>query len=165
VTRNRSITICSLAACLFVLLLLTGTAVAESRLVDNGDGTVTDLKTGLMWARTDNMGHITWHDARLYCENTILSNHRNWRMPTIEELKTLFDESFEGYETICGHKVKAWPQVELSCGLIWSSEVRSDSGRYPVSAMVFNFSKGYQYSARMSQYRGYRALPVRAAQK
>ena len=137
------------------------TAGAEGRFVDNGDGTVTDNSTGLMWARTDNMGHINWHDAKLYCENIILSRYGNWRMPTIEELQTLYDESLEGYETICGHRVRSTPQVELSCGMVWSSEILEDSGRYPVSARAWNYAKGYQYSARMSQYRGYRALPVR----
>ena len=158
---NRISGLCLFLAVCCVIFLSVGSAIAENRLVDNGDGTVTDTKTGLMWAVTDNMGHINWHDAKLYCENTVLSRHRNWRMPTIEELKTLYDESLEGYESICGHHVKALTPVELSCGLVWSSEVRSDSGRYPVSAMVFNFAKGYPYSARMSQYRGYRALPVR----
>jgi hypothetical protein len=109
------------------------------------------------------MGHINWHNAKLYCENIILSEHNDWRMPTIDELKTLFDHSQDAYETICGHHVKAAQQIELSCGFLWSSEVLSESGRYPISALVFNYSKGYQYSARMSQYRGYRALPVRSA--
>ena len=140
-------------------------AGADGRFVDNGDGTVTDTRTGLMWAQTDNMGHITWHDAKLYSENIILSTYNNWRMPTIEELQTLFDDSQESHETICGHKVKSVPEIELSCGLVWSSEVRFDSGRYPISAMAYNYSKGYQYSARMTQYRGYRALPVRNIQE
>jgi hypothetical protein len=135
---------------------------AEKRFKDNGDGTVTDTKTGLMWAQTDNMGHINWHDAKLYSENIILSEHDNWRMPTIEELESLFNDSLDAYETICGHNVKAAPQIELSCGFVWSSEILSESGRYPISALVYNYSKGYQYSARMSQYRGYRALPVRS---
>jgi hypothetical protein len=147
---------------IFCLVFFCSAAVgADSRFVDNGDGTVTDTKTGLMWAQTDNMGHISWKNAKLYCENIILSEHNDWRMPTIEELKTLFNESLDGYETICGNKVKSAPQVELSCSLVWSSEVRFDSGRYPVSALAYNYSKGYQYSARMTQYRGYRALPVR----
>lgn len=145
-----------------VFLIAPAAAVAaDGRIVDNGDGTVTDTGTGLMWARTDNMGHITWHDARLYCENFLLGGYDNWRMPTIEELKTLFDDSSKGHETICGQKVRARPFIELSCGFVWSSEVRSESDQYPISALAYNFSKGYWFSSRMSQYRGYRALPVR----
>ena len=146
------------------LTVLSALAVgADNRFVDNRDGTVTDTRTGLMWAQTDNMGHITWHDAKLYCENFILSEYNDWRMPTIEELRSLFDHSLDGNETICGHHVKSVPQIGLSCGFLWSSETSSVPGSLPISAMVFNYSKGYQYSARMSQYRGYRALPVRSA--
>ena len=135
---------------------------ADDRFMDNGDGTVTDTRTGLMWAQTDNMGHITWHDAKRYCDNIILSEHNNWRMPTVDELKTLFDGSLDEFETICGHHIKSAPQIELSCGFIWSSEVLAVPGGYSVQAKAFNFAKGYWYSARMSQYRGYRALPVRS---
>jgi hypothetical protein len=144
-----------------ILCLTFVTAAAADRFVDNGDGTVTDTKTGLMWAQTDNFGNITWQDAKLYCENIILSTHNNWRMPTIKELETLFDSSLGGYETICGHKVKSAPQVELSCGFVWSSDVPTTTGGYAVEARAFNYKKGYQYTARKTQYRGYRALAVR----
>jgi len=151
-----------MAVILCLTILWAGVAGADSRFVDNGDGTVTDTRTGLMWAQMDSQGDITWDDAKLYCENIILSSYNNWRMPTIEELKTLFDKSLDGYETICGRNVKSSPQIQLSCGNYWSSEILPVPGGYIVSAYVFNFSKGYQYSARMSQFRGFRALPVRS---
>ena len=155
----------SILMVILYLLVFSAAAVAQGRFVDNGDGTITDTRTGLMWAQIDNMGHINWHDAKLYSDNIILSKHNNWRLPTIEELETLFDDSLDNYETICGHQIKAVPQVELSCGFVWSSEVQMESGRYPISALAYNYSKGYQYSARMSQYRGYRALPVRSIEE
>ncbi len=148
-----------LVACL--LVFSAGVAGGEDRFVDNGDGTVTDTETGLMWAQTDNMGNINWHDARLYCENIILGRYDDWRMPTISELETLYDSGLERRETICGKKVRSTPRVDLSCGFVWSSDVRSVSERYPISAMAYDFAKGYRYSARKTQYRGYRALPVR----
>ncbi|MEE8547826.1 MAG: DUF1566 domain-containing protein, partial [bacterium] len=83
----------------------------------------------------------------------------DWRMPTIEELETLFDETLEKYETICGHRVKVPPLIELSCGFIWSSEERS------ISAFAYNFSRGYVYKDRKTRYRGFRALPVRDVTK
>jgi hypothetical protein len=153
---NKRILIRSILAVILCLTFLSaGAAGADDRFVDNGDGTVTDSKTGLMWAKTDSSGDISWHDAKLYCEYIILSDYTDWRMPTIEELETLFDDSLDGYKTICGHKVKATSQIELSCGFVWSSEVRS------ISALAYNYSRGYRYSSRMSQYRGIRALPVR----
>jgi len=160
---SKRIIISSTLAVILCLTVLSAVALgADDRFIDNGDGTVTDTKTGLMWAQTDNMGHITWHDAKLYCEYVILSEHNDWRMPTIKELESLFDDSLDGRETICGHKVKSAPQVELSCGFVWSSEILDVAGGYAVSAKAYNYSKGYQFSSRMSQYRGYRALPVRS---
>ena len=163
---NRWMITRSILVVILCLAVLSPLAVgADDRFVDNGDGTVTDTKTGLMWAQTDSLGHIAWKDAKLYCENIILSTYNDWRMPTIEELETLFDDSIDGYETICGHKVKASPQIELSCGFVWSSEILSVPGGYLVSAYAYNYSKGYRYSARMTKDRGYRALPVRNVSK
>ncbi len=163
---NRRIITRSILAVFLCLTVLSAVAAgADERFTDNGDGTVTDTRTGLMWAQTDNMGHINWHDAKLYCENIILSKYNDWRMPTIEELETLFDRSMDAHETICGRKVRSSPQIELSCGFVWSSEVLIIPGGYPISAWVYNFSRGYRFSSRMSQNRGYRALPVRSVGK
>lgn len=157
-----SLVFLALSVCLF--FLSTGVAEAQDRFVDNGDGTVTDTRTGLMWAQTDNMGNITWQDAKLYCENIILGAYADWRMPTIKELESLFDHDQDRHETICGKKVRSAPQVEITCGFVWSSEVESVSERYAISALAYDFARGYRYSARKTQYRGYRALPVRNAQ-
>jgi hypothetical protein len=48
--------VCTLAA----ILLLAGPALAGSRFKDNGDGTITDTKTGLMWEKKSDDGGI--HD-------------------------------------------------------------------------------------------------------
>ena len=45
------------------VLLLCLPAWAGDRFTDNGDGTVTDTKLGLMWANTDNQGDINWVQA------------------------------------------------------------------------------------------------------
>ena len=132
---------------------------AGERFTDNGDGTVTDHTTGLMWAKYDNNGDINYHDAKLYCENIILSQYNDWRMPTIDELKSLFisDKDFKGYETVCGLDVKVNPIIQLSCGWAWAAETKT------ITAYVFNFSHGYRYLARKAERNHYRAIPVRYA--
>ena len=74
----------------------------EGRFVDNGDGTVTDLCTGLMWQRDtpmppllyepDNYGRVTWEMALSYCENLELAGYDDWRLPNYLELATLVDD-------------------------------------------------------------------------
>lgn len=58
---------------------------------DNGDGTVTDLNTGLMWQKTPPAEHYSWDDAVKYALGLELANHDDWRMPTMKELYSLID--------------------------------------------------------------------------
>jgi hypothetical protein len=57
---------------------------------DNGDGTVTDDVTGLMWvkARGDK---VTWEDALAGAASCRVGGYDDWRMPTIKELYSLID--------------------------------------------------------------------------
>jgi hypothetical protein len=52
--------------------------------VVNGDGTVTDMVTGLMWQQTDG-GEMTIESAETYCQNLALGGYANWRLPTAQE--------------------------------------------------------------------------------
>lgn len=67
----------------------------EYRFVDNKDGTVTDTKTNLMWAKNgrtfDFLAAVTWQDALKKLESIDYGGHRDWRLPTLIEWKTLID--------------------------------------------------------------------------
>jgi formylglycine-generating enzyme required for sulfatase activity len=52
---------------------------------DNGDGTVTDNITGLVWQKTDG-GEMNWENAATFCSNLVLGNYSDWRLPTSFEL-------------------------------------------------------------------------------
>ncbi len=60
-------------------------AGAGPRLRDNGDGTVTDEITGLMWQRSDG-GEMTLEAARAHARDLRLAGHADWRLPTSHEL-------------------------------------------------------------------------------
>ena len=73
---------------------------ADARFVDNGNGTVSDTSTGLMWQQdtdrqTGNKYYVlmTWEEALLYCENLQLGGYTDWRLPTVKELRSLADYS------------------------------------------------------------------------
>jgi hypothetical protein len=55
---------------------------------DNGDGTVTDLNTGLMW-QEDPGEKKTYAEAVSGATNFNLAGYKNWRLPTIKELYSL----------------------------------------------------------------------------
>lgn len=57
----------------------------------NGDGTVTDKATGLMWSQGDSGTGMNWKDALAYAENSTLAGHSDWRLPNAKELQSLID--------------------------------------------------------------------------
>lgn len=61
-----------------------------SRFTDNGDGTITDCVTGLMWQKETNprMGP---KDAEGFCANLKLAGYTDWRLPNIKELNTILN--------------------------------------------------------------------------
>ncbi|MBF0375719.1 MAG: DUF1566 domain-containing protein [Alphaproteobacteria bacterium] len=62
--------------------------------VDDGDGTVTDLNTGLMWMRTP-IADVGWSAAMSGADSCVVGGYDDWRMPTIKELYSLI--RFDGY--------------------------------------------------------------------
>jgi hypothetical protein len=75
-----------------ICLSLLTAATARAELIDNGDGTVTDTQTGLMWQK-DEAGFMTWAQALVYCESLSLSVYDDWRLPNRNELQSLVDYS------------------------------------------------------------------------
>ena len=142
-----------LAIGLFVFLgLIVIPVIASDRFVNNGDGTVTDTKTGLMWAAKDNGGPLNWQNARSYCQNYSGGGHIDWRMPTLAELAGLYDpkEKNEG-----GYHVTKL--IDTSAASCWASDIRG------YKAARFNFTYGKVYWLRQSYSGPTRVLPVRSA--
>ncbi|PIE66581.1 MAG: hypothetical protein CSA26_00225 [Desulfobacterales bacterium] len=82
---------------LYVRAVRGGTGSAASY-TDNGDGTVTDMATGLMWvqasADTDDDGspdRTSWQEALAWCQNLELAGYTDWRLPNINELSSIVD--------------------------------------------------------------------------
>jgi len=59
--------------------------------VDQGDGTVADVTTGLMWQQTVPSNPVTQDEADAYCANLSLAGHTDWRLPTKIELMSIVD--------------------------------------------------------------------------
>lgn len=59
--------------------------------VDNGDGTVSDNATGLMWQKADDGKGRDWEESLAYAENLELASHSDWRLPNAKELQSIVD--------------------------------------------------------------------------
>ena len=66
----------------------------HNNFIDNGDGTITDTVTGLMWQKATAPGTYTWEQALTYCENlTLAGDYSDWRLPNRNELQSIVDYS------------------------------------------------------------------------
>jgi Protein of unknown function (DUF1566)/Secretion system C-terminal sorting domain len=70
----------------------TPTTIAN-HFTDNGDGTITDNLTQLIWQKIPNTTSLTWENAIAYAEGLSLATATDWRLPNIKELRSLNDES------------------------------------------------------------------------
>jgi len=59
--------------------------------IDNGDGTVTNTDTGLMWQQDTAPEYYTWQEALSYCETLTLANYTDWRLPNVNEFQSIVD--------------------------------------------------------------------------
>jgi hypothetical protein len=91
---------------------------ADTRFVDNGDGTVTDTCTGLTWLddyadlNGERVGAVgNWHAAQAHAEILDLGGHADWRLPRVEEFDTLAHEvgHFQDFRAMTPFKFSGAP--------------------------------------------------------
>jgi hypothetical protein len=76
----------------YVRAVRAGQSGSLDHLVSNGDGTVTDTNTGLMWQQNTG-GEMNWEASLSYCENLSLAGYSDWRLPTVKELASIVDRT------------------------------------------------------------------------
>ena len=76
--------------------VVRGQGYGANDFVDNGDGTITDYATELMWMRGDSSSGLNWEDALAWAEQKNAENYlgySDWRLPNIKELQSIVDYS------------------------------------------------------------------------
>lgn len=87
----------------------------DVRFRDNGDGTVTDRTTGLVWQKVEPAQTMSWEQALTYADSLSLAGKTNWRLPNIKELQSLNDPS------VTKPSVRSPFVLVSSTGKLWSS--------------------------------------------
>ena len=80
----------------YVRFVRGNTSYGKNNFVDNGDSTITDNATGLMWAKNDSKNSIDWQSALAFAQTKNSQNylgHNDWRLPNAKELQSLIDYS------------------------------------------------------------------------
>jgi hypothetical protein len=132
---------------------------SEGRFVDNGDGTVTDTCTGLMWQKdtADVTGDgkrnaddaVPWCQALAYCENLSFAGHDDWRLPNVRELQSIVDYGrfnpatnpvFGAFSDAC------WSSTTFAKFPLGAWYVRFDDGNVGDDGAVFG--KGFDFYVR-----------------
>lgn len=78
----------------FVLCVRGNTAYGTNDFVANGDGTVTDRATGLMWSQADSETALNWEAALEWVQVQNAASylgHNDWRLPDAKELQSILD--------------------------------------------------------------------------
>lgn len=119
----------------------------KDRFKDNGDGTVTDIETGLMWVRNANIAHrsMNWEDAMKYCEEMNLLGFQDWRLPAKSDFLGLIDK--EGIDVALppGH-----PFSEVvKFGDYWTSSINPLGPMYSYVVNVGNGSTRFSSKNKM----------------
>jgi pimeloyl-ACP methyl ester carboxylesterase len=135
------------------------------RFTDNGNGTVTDHLTGLIWLKNANCaGYMTWNNALSFCNNLSSGSYGlsdgsgsgDWRLPNRKELLSLIDYSRYYPALPQGH-----PFTNVQSSGYWSA---TTNGAFDTNfAWIVNMGYGYVYYDGKAVSSFY-VWPVRAGQ-
>ena len=87
-----------------------------------GDEAVLDKETCLVWEQSPNTTTRTWTQALAYCFMKKVGGRKGWRLPTIEELATLVDDTQSNPALPSGH-----PFSNVQSSWYWSSTTTANS--------------------------------------
>ena len=128
----------------FVRYVRGNAAYGVNDLVDNGDGTITDQATGLMWSRADSGTAYDWRGALEYAEEAVLAGHDDWRLPNAKELQSIVDytrsPSTSGSAAIAPVFLSTGITDEAgdpNFGTYWSGTTHINMSREPGSAAAY----------------------------
>jgi hypothetical protein len=157
--------VCTTAPDVYLVTALDGTQTCQARYVDNGDGTLTDHQTGLMWEKKSSAGtgdvhdvtnFYTWSSTSTAADGTLFTsflatlnsdvsvsgtktcfaNHCDWRIPTVNELRSLLTAGYPNCASDPCIDATFGPTLGAS---YWSSSALASS---PLYAWYVHFGVG-----------------------
>lgn len=171
-----------LTAASILFCLSATTALAAGPFTDNGDGTITDASTGLMWEKKSDDGSVhdkdntyTWSTAAGAMDGTIsttflaalnagggFAGHTDWRIPTKEELLAITNSAatdpaaFAEFQSNCTSGCTATTGSCTKPNTYWSSSTNEE---LETDAWYVDFEEaGHSYAGRKTGLNHVRAV-------
>jgi hypothetical protein len=118
-----------------LVLVLSLTAFGFSEFSRSGD-IVTDSETGFMWEDQSTIAYNNWKGAIDYCENLTLGGYSDWRLPNINELRSIVDygRNSPAIDPVFQNTYSSW---------YWTSTVYNGNSSFP---WLLGFNYGYDYN-------------------
>jgi hypothetical protein len=125
----------------------------NKRFVDNGDGTIFDTDTGVMWLQNANHFNDTfeWQDSVDVCAALDFAGHNDWRLPTVKEIISLIDYGENNPVLPKGHPFK-----NVQSDFYWSASSYVPDPHYAWGVYMGSGTVNYNHRS----YNGY-VWPVR----
>lgn len=111
--------------------------------IENEDGTITDISTGLMWTQNDSGEGMDWEAALEYAETSTFAGYDDWRLPNVKEGQGIVDYRYSPTAT---DPEFVGPAIDpmFNCTSI-TSEAGYDDYAYYWTGTSAPFSKGQPY--------------------
>lgn len=129
---------------------------AENRFTVQKDGTVKDHKNKLIWPPRDNSYDINWYAAMSYSQSYSFGGHSDWRVPSSEELATLYVNRAQ----IPGqtNTDMATTLIKITGAYIWTGTKKANH-----KAMAYDVNSAISRRLHREHVANSRVLPVRSA--
>jgi len=121
--------------------LQMGIPWSEPRFNDNGNGTVTDNMTGLMWVKDGEIlpeHQYDWYGALGFCNDLSLAGYDDWRMPNAREMLSLIDHEMFAPALPDGHP------FENIDGTYWTSTSHKYNPNTYALAAYMRYGKAWE---------------------
>ena len=134
-----------------IICLLLCFSLLGAPYTDNGNGTVTDSATGLIWQKcsagqgttlgncsSGSSTYVNWSGAITYCEGLTLGGRSDWRLPNFNELISIIDYTKTSNPFI---DTTAFPNIQFP--VYWSSSTYTLTTS---KAWLISYSNGLWYN-------------------
>lgn len=141
-----------IANSMYFRMVRGNTDYGENNFIDNGDSTISDLATGLMWQKADNAKGLNWEEALSYSQTLETASHNDWRLPNAKELQSIVDYSRSLQTTnsaainpIFNCSAITDPENNLNYGFYWTATTHLDGINPESHAVYISFGEAQGY--------------------